>query len=199
MRKHKQKPDYLKQYADKVAVDLNRVSTYRKIKNFVGEAEDVLDIGCGTGYLLSFLGGGTGVDLDPKLIDYCKSCYSGSQFLVSDCYSIPLPDATFDAVTMCMIVEHLADPEKALVEARRLLKPGGSIVVVVPQVDNWFYHYLVKKDPTHVREYTAKEIWDLMSRLFYVKEIAFGTVSTKIPSFLTNYIHADSIVHGIKS
>ncbi len=48
-----------------------------------------------------------------------------------------LQDATFDAVTMWHVFEHMADPRETLREAFRLLKPGGSLVIEVPNFGSW--------------------------------------------------------------
>ncbi|MDP3980130.1 MAG: class I SAM-dependent methyltransferase, partial [Chlamydiota bacterium] len=133
--------------------------------------------------------------IDPQLILHCKQSYPNSVFVTSDCYSIPLDSKKFDTVVMCMIIEHLKNPVHALTEAKRLLKPGGNIVVVVPRKDDWFYRFIVKKDPTHVREYNVVEISDLLRTVFTIENICFGSVSTKVPSFLTWFLKPDIIIN----
>lgn len=190
--------DYSRQYRDKPEKDLSKVSTYGLIKSFTKKDGNILDIACGTGYLLDFLGGGTGVDIDPKLIEECKRRYPQNTFLVSNCYNIPLKDESFDTLVMCMIIEHLTEPERALTEARRLLVSGGNLIIVTPRRNDLFYKIFVKKDPTHVREYTTKELKNLVSKYFKLKNTAYGTVSTKIPGFMTKIIKSDIIINCVK-
>jgi len=195
MYRFKTKPDYIKQYSDKDKRDLNKVSTYRTLKRLTKQDGKILEIGCGTGYLLHYLGDGIGIDIDQALIDECRKRYKKSTFLVSDCYDIPLESERFDTVVMCMVVEHLDQPMRAILEAKRVLKKNGNILIVVPNRKDWFYTYLVKKDPTHIREYDTREITDLVSGQFSGIDIGYGTVSTKIPAWMTGFITSDIIVN----
>jgi SAM-dependent methyltransferase len=52
--------------------------------------------------------------------------------LVSDITSIPEPDAAFDAILCSEVLEHVPDPTKALDEFKRLLKPGGKLILTAP-------------------------------------------------------------------
>jgi len=49
-----------------------------------------------------------------------------------DAEAIPLPRDTVDVVTLSNVIEHLRDPRRALAECRRILKPGGHIVLIAP-------------------------------------------------------------------
>ena len=70
--------------------------------------------------------------------------------------AFPLPDNSFDVVFTKSVIEHVENWEQFLSEIHRVLKPGGSIVVMTP---NWssqgsnFYD-----DPTHLRPYTARTL-----------------------------------------
>ena len=52
--------------------------------------------------------------------------------VVSDIWSIPLPDATFDAVLCTEVLEHVPYPIQAVEELSRLLRPGGRLILTVP-------------------------------------------------------------------
>jgi ubiquinone/menaquinone biosynthesis C-methylase UbiE len=190
-------PDYSQLYKDKKAKDLSKISTFRKIKSFAKKG-DILDIACGTGYLLDFLDGGTGIDINPNLVKEAKKNYPHCEFIVSNCYNIPLENEKFDTVSMCMIIEHLDEPKKALLEAKRLMKSDGNLIIVTPRKDDFFYKNFVPKDPTHIKEYSTKEFEELISKFFKIKNIEFGSVSTKIPSWTTFFIKPDIIINCVK-
>jgi len=52
--------------------------------------------------------------------------------IVSDIKSIPEPDSSFDAILCTEVIEHIPDPIEALDEFRRLLKPGGVLILTAP-------------------------------------------------------------------
>ena len=62
---------------------------------------------------------------------------TGDQYISDNGFSI-FPDSCYDFVLMCEVLEHLANPIKLLVEIRRLIKPGGLLIVVVPNKQGTF-------------------------------------------------------------
>lgn len=91
----------------------------------------LLDLGCGPGSITVGLaaavapGPATGVDLDPGL----PPGADGVTLVQADVNDLPFPDAAFDAVFACALLQHLADPLPALREARRAARPGAVIGV----------------------------------------------------------------------
>lgn len=95
----------------------------------------VLDLGCGTGANLRLLKENTtwqvtGLDYSGHALAYCaaKGLPPGVQ---SDACRLPFADASFDLLLLTDILEHV-DDDLALAEVRRVLKPGGLALVVVP-------------------------------------------------------------------
>lgn len=92
---------------------------------------DVLDIGAGDGGLLRELArrGHTGrlEGLDPKPENGVRQ---------GTAEGLPYPAETFDAVFLLRVLAHLPEPEKALAEARRVLKPDGRIIVAAHGADH---------------------------------------------------------------
>lgn len=102
-----------------------RVSTPTKIR--------VLDVGCGSGRLLKSLdqklGYGAGVDSCEELIERAQaSSHKGLGFYKSDAV-FPLPDNSFDLVVSVLAFRYL-DWDLAINEMRRVLKPGGRIILL---------------------------------------------------------------------
>jgi SAM-dependent methyltransferase len=61
-------------------------------------------------------------------------------FRQGDIFSLPFPPAHFDHVFVCFVLEHLADPGKAMVHLGRVLKPGGSITVIEGDHGSAYFH-----------------------------------------------------------
>ena len=103
----------------------------------------VLEIGCGSGpvtrVLAGRLGGAAAVGIDPSagFIARARALGAGHPnlaFLRGDGHAPPFGDATFDAVVFHTMLLHLADPPRALAAAQRLLRPGGYLSVLDPDV-----------------------------------------------------------------
>ena len=98
---------------------------------------DVLDVGAGRGALvLSLLRRGYRVracDLAPEQFGV-----PGVEVLKADLNrgQIPFPDGSFDLLTCCQVMEHLENPHELVREFWRVLRPGGSAILTVPNVLN---------------------------------------------------------------
>lgn len=100
----------------------------------------ILDIGVGSGILLPSLArNGSEVhgidyrkDFVDKANDYCKKIGIKASLKAADASKLPYKDNFFDAVICLSVMEHVPDLDRALLEARRVLKPNGIFVVGVP-------------------------------------------------------------------
>ncbi|GAX89866.1 class I SAM-dependent methyltransferase [Effusibacillus lacus] len=106
----------------------------------IGEQEDVADIGVGPGYFAipaSRLTSGTvyGVDVEPQMLGFLKekANEAGAANIVpvqSDAEAIDLADGSVDKVFCAFILHELADLTKGLSEIKRILRPGGKLLVL---------------------------------------------------------------------
>jgi ubiquinone/menaquinone biosynthesis C-methylase UbiE len=102
--------------------------------------EHLLEIGCGAGAVLGILGQAfpglklAGIDLEQKQIDYAQSHLAdldlkAAELRVGDATKLPWRDNSFDHIYAIWFLEHLPNPLQVLQEAKRVLKPGGTITI----------------------------------------------------------------------
>lgn len=132
----------------------------------------VLDLCCGCGYgsaHLAEMSGRTvlGLDVASDALAYACQQYRSPrlQYIRADVMSVPVQQASVDAVLALEAIEHLHDPVSVLRQVRKVLKPGGMFLVSTP-------NRLVTKsgavpaNPFHVREYTPEEFMALLGEVF---------------------------------
>ncbi len=131
----------------------------------------VLDIACGEGYGTNLLAASaeqaTGVDVDGKIIDHASKKYrkDNLSFKQGTVEKIPFDSATFDVVICFETLEHTTEHELALKEFKRVLKPGGLLLISTP--DKKKYSDLSGyKNPFHARELYRHEFEQLLSGSF---------------------------------
>ncbi|MGW2085059.1 methyltransferase domain-containing protein [Streptomyces sp. NPDC001880] len=104
--------------------------------------ETALDLGCGPGADLGALaeavtatGTVIGVDHDPAALDAARDRSAGRSNVsvrIGDVHELPLPDHCVDRARTDRVLQHVDDPARALCEARRVLRPGGRLVMGEP-------------------------------------------------------------------
>ncbi len=99
----------------------------------LGEKLSCLDLACGPGAFADLFDGDdyVGVDLNPRYIDHARKTRKGT-FIVGDARKVELPDARFDQILIFGLLHHLPDDDArgVLAESRRMLKPGGRLLVI---------------------------------------------------------------------
>jgi ubiquinone/menaquinone biosynthesis C-methylase UbiE len=129
----------------------------------------VLDIGCGPGTITYGLaervapGRVVGIDREPGPLTDAQATaeekgLTNLRFTVGDAYALDFPDGSFDVVHAHQVLQHLTDPVAALVEMRRVCRPGGVVAVrdadyaamtwhpADPRLDRWLdvYHRVAR-------------------------------------------------------
>src|SRR5437763_1750959 len=126
---------------------------------------EVLDVACGTGYgakLLARNAHVSGVDRNKQAVDTARSRVSGT-FLVAEVPPIPLPSDAFDFVISFETVEHIPDDVSFMLEIRRVLRPGGTLLISSPNMDISAPDGM-PLNRWHVREYTLSSLTALLRR-----------------------------------
>ena len=137
-----------------------------------------LDVGTGTGHTAFAFAPAvawmTGVDLTEAMLRQAERVrkdrgYGNVELRVADVHRMPFADGTFDLVTCRRAAHHFGDIETALGEIRRVLRPGGRLMIddrSSPQddeVDAILHRLDCLHDHSHVRQYRASE-WEAMLR-----------------------------------
>ena len=116
------------------AVDLER-SEMRSMYTSDLAPGRLLDIGCGNGLFLKRMSDVgwfvQGVEPDPQSARLASETY-GFEICTGTLQDAGFPSNQFDCITMSHVIEHLRDPLAVLAECRRILKPGGMLVITTP-------------------------------------------------------------------
>jgi SAM-dependent methyltransferase len=132
----------------------------------------VLDAGCGSGYgTLEFAQAScvAGVDISAEAVAHATREFSrpGVHFLQGSCDSLPFADGSFDLIAAFEVIEHLERWEEMLIEARRVLRPTGVLLVSTP---NKAYYAEARgaagPNPYHVREFEYREFESVLQMVF---------------------------------
>lgn len=132
----------------------------------------VLDAACGEGYgaaLLARSGASVvGVDISAGTVAHAQKRYADGErlrFEVADCASLPFPAGSFDRVVSFETVEHVAAQDEMMAEFRRVLKPGGFLVLSSPDKAVYSDRQGFENE-FHVRELYRDELEALIRRHF---------------------------------
>lgn len=148
--------------AVELAIHLSRYLTARNLCRGLS----VLDVACGEGYgayaMASFWGAKsvTGVDVSEEAVNTARNLFPhpNVEYIASTAESIDelFAPGTFDLVVSLETIEHVKDPEKFLSAIRKVLKPGGIVILSCPN-DHWLYGPGETQNPFHLRTYYFNE------------------------------------------
>ena len=135
-------------------------------------AERVLDLGCGAGHtglaLAPRAAEVVAVDLTPEMLEVAAGLarergLANVTFERADVAALPFPENSFDLVATRFAAHHFAAPDRALAEAARVLRPGGTFLLVDtvapedPALDTFFNAFELLRDDSHVRDWRGSE------------------------------------------
>jgi SAM-dependent methyltransferase len=133
------------------------------LRRYFPDASTFLDVGCGTGGVLEVMREAmpslslTGAEVDLDALAHARRRLADVPLLQVTTEQLPF-DAEFDVVGAFDVLEHLDDDEGALRELRRAVRPGGGLVVTVPQHPALWSR--VDEFSRHRRRYRRRELID---------------------------------------
>jgi ArsR family transcriptional regulator len=171
-------------------IDLNGL-----ILKSIPASDTIVDLGCGTGDLLPFLEEKSrcviGVEKSPRMLEAARRRFAGQeetfQLRIGELEYLPLREGEADLAVVNMVLHHLPEPIKALLEVNRVLKKGNLFIIAD----------LLRHDQETMRErygdrwlgFSEREIKEwLETSGFYVKKIEFFDLKKKLRGFIINAV-----------
>ena len=160
----------------------------------------LLEIGCGDGQFLDRMKGFgwtvEGVDFDAKAADAAKEKF-GIDVKVGRLEEMRYPDGSFDAVTMRHVIEHVFDPIATMREVRRILKPGGIVVVLTPNADSlglrtYGPNWRGLEPPRHIHIFTPRTLDHVASKAGLETVRAYSTAVNAWVTLLASMLLAEN-------
>ena len=145
----------------------------------------ILDVGCGTGanlLMLSQFGDAEGVDISEDALAFCRE-RGLEKVRLGAGEKLPYDDGTFDLVTALDVVEHMDDDLAGLREMRRVLRPGGRVLLFVP---TFMFLWGVQDDVSnHRRRYRLPELQRVLEQAgFEIERTTYANITFFLPILL---------------
>ncbi len=156
-----------------------RNTSHTMMVELIGTDKEVLDVGCASGYLAEALGKNgcmvSGVEYDRAEAEKARPFLD--RLVIADLNQADLagefPDTQFDTIVFGDVLEHLLEPARVLQSALGLLRPGGTVVISIPNVAHgsvrlsllqgvWNYTDTGLLDRTHIKFFTFDSLLALL-------------------------------------
>ncbi|RMI13260.1 class I SAM-dependent methyltransferase [Cellulomonas triticagri] len=154
-------------------------TSHAQVLSLVPAGSEVLDVGCATGYLAEALVARgctvSGIEYDPEAAEKARPHLD--HLVVGDLSTMDVAaefeGRTYDVLVFADVLEHVAEPAEVLRGLLALLRPGGSVVMSIPNVAHgslrlallqgrWQYTKVGLLDRTHIRFFTRKSVLELL-------------------------------------
>src|ERR1700754_4324500 len=127
---------------------------------------EVLEAGCGEGYGADLIAGVArrviALDYDEATVAHVRARYPRVEVIHGNLAELPLPDASVDVVVNFQVIEHLWDQPQFVAECRRVLRPGGLLMMSTPNRITFTPDSDTPINPFHTRELNAAELTELL-------------------------------------
>lgn len=144
----------------------------------------LLDVGCGDGTFLARMKamGWDVAGIEPDPVAAACAGKKLNHIFTGDLEQAGFAENSFDAITLCHVIEHLPAPVRTLRECRRILKPGGRIIIITPNTESlgrkWFgNHWRGWEPPRHLFLFTRKSL-QIMAQTAGFSDFSINTHAT---------------------
>ena len=154
-----------------------------------GGAGRLLDVGCSIGLFLEQARGrgwdGVGIEFSEKARSYARDSF-GLEVIERPLADSGLEPESFDVVTLLSVIEHTTEPRRMLREIATVLKPGGALYIIAPNVESLACRVLHERAATfdgrnHLVYFSAETLSDALAREGYTAELTATRVASLEP------------------
>jgi len=161
------------------------LSELEALKRAIPEGGRGLEVGVGTGRFAQPLGIKIGIDPSEKMLEIARK--RGIEGIVGRGEDLPFKDGEFDFVLLAFTLCFVDNPLKVLEEAKRVLKPGGRVIVgIIDKNSKLGRIYQAKKEKSKfykvAKFYSSEEIIDMLRKLDFTNIRALQTLSGELDS-----------------
>jgi SAM-dependent methyltransferase len=161
----------------RVAVDMGyfdwhgQPGYFRDVTRHFPRDARLLDVGCGIGWIADHFDDYTGIDASVDAVEAARR--HGRQVHLHDLGEpLPFADASFDAIVLKDVLEHVTDPVAVVREVQRVLRPAGRVFASSPDAQRWVWD-----DYTHRRPFTRRSFRLLFAdQGFAVERVGYESV-----------------------
>jgi 2-polyprenyl-3-methyl-5-hydroxy-6-metoxy-1,4-benzoquinol methylase len=199
-------------------IDLTLNLLHEAVASAAGKLR-VLDLGCGQGHITERMRQAfdtaefSALDFSVSAIEYAHTHFPEIDFIVADACDCPYSDAYFDAVVCNNLWEHVPDPLRLLAGIRRILKPGGHVIISTPsryRTSNLIRVLrgkpVVFMSPYHVTEYSVGQVKEQLAyggfnvRSVVTRPISAGSLKARLArSLFETVVSLTSSHHQLES
>lgn len=157
-----------KAYKEGCTIYPEHIIDIERAKRYTGVGNKILDVGCSDGQVSAMLKDGAnkvwGIDIAEKAVERARKRGIGAWY--GTAYEIPFENGMFNVIFCSHVIEHLFDTQKALSEFNRVLKKGGTLIIITENLNSFKERMLflfgktptVMQDPNHVKFFNPKSI-----------------------------------------
>jgi len=173
------------------------------LAGYVQAGQQVLQVDCGPGWLPEILlrrgAQVIATDLSAVAVERARARGIDARQFEIDGHSLPFSAGEFDVVISDSQLEHRFDYEHALHEMIRVLRPGGRLILLLPNTAHWRMRYWLLRgrfpyvpntptDPLHLRFFTLPDMRDLLAGHGVVVEDTDGSASLWVPGLYPAFL-----------